>query len=92
MRSSTLALLALASASVFTTGCAIHANERQVGTAAGAVIGGTVGHVLSGGSAIGTVGGAAAGAVIGAEVGAEVGARQSRGGEPRRKPRTRDDD
>lgn len=88
MRSSTLALLALASASVFTTGCAIHANERQVGTAAGAVVGGTVGHVLSGGSAIGTVGGAAAGAVIGAE----VGRKQSRGGDERRKPRQRDDD
>ncbi len=56
-------------ATLFTSGCAIHADERQVGTAAGAVVGGTVGHVLFGGSPIGTIGGAAAGAVLGNEVG-----------------------
>lgn len=58
MRASLAALVALMSASVLSTGCAISANERQVGTAAGAVVGGTVGHVLTGGSALGTVGGA----------------------------------
>jgi osmotically inducible lipoprotein OsmB len=71
MRSSFVSLVTLMTASALTTGCAISANERQVGTAAGAVVGGTVGHVLSGGSGIATVGGAAAGAVIGGELGAQ---------------------
>jgi len=69
MRPSLAALVALIGASILSSGCAISANERQVGTAAGAVVGGTVGHVLTGGSALGTVGGAAAGALIGAEIG-----------------------
>ncbi|MCU0949471.1 MAG: glycine zipper 2TM domain-containing protein [Burkholderiaceae bacterium] len=87
MRSSFHALIVLATASVL-SGCAIHANERQVGTAAGAVVGGTVGHVLSDGSAIGTVGGAAAGAVLGGEIGRKN--ERARDGE--RKPRNKRDD
>jgi len=80
MRSSLFAAMAVAAAAALSSGCAISANERQVGTAAGAVVGGTVGHVLTGGSALGTVGGAAAGAVIGGELG------------ERKKPRSRKDD
>ncbi len=71
MRSSFLSLITLMTASALTTGCAISANERQVGTAAGAVVGGTVGHMLSGGSTLATAGGAAAGALIGSELGAQ---------------------
>jgi len=69
---------ALLVASVLATGCAIHADERQVGTAAGAAVGGTVGHVLSGGSALGTIGGAVAGAVLGGEVGDRSRKKKSR--------------
>ena len=50
------------------TGCGTNPTNAQVGTAAGAVLGGVAGNAVFGGT-LGTVGGAAAGAVIGNEVG-----------------------
>ncbi|KAF1048113.1 glycine zipper 2TM domain-containing protein [Xylophilus sp.] len=50
------------------TGCAYPPNNQQIGTGAGAVLGGVAGHAIFGGTA-GAVGGAAAGALIGNEVG-----------------------
>ena len=58
---STAAALAL-------TGCASNPSNQQIGTGAGAVLGGVAGHAIFGGTA-GAVGGAAAGALIGNEVG-----------------------
>ena len=49
-------------------GCSTSPTNAQIGTGAGAVIGGVTGNALFG-STLGTVGGAAAGAVIGNEVG-----------------------
>jgi len=54
----TLALVAL-----LATGCTW--NNRDTGTAAGAVVGGVAGNVLTGGSAAGTIGGAAVGGLVG---------------------------
>lgn len=54
---------------LISAGCASYQpSNQQIGTAAGAVVGGAAGHVLFG-NLLGTVGGAAAGAVIGNEVG-----------------------
>ena len=50
------------------TGCSSDPTRQQMGTAAGAVVGGVVGNAVLGGP-LGTLGGAAAGAVIGNEVG-----------------------
>ncbi|MCZ8256448.1 MAG: glycine zipper 2TM domain-containing protein [Polaromonas sp.] len=50
------------------TGCASRPTNAQIGTAAGAVVGGVAGNVLLGGP-LATIGGAAAGALIGNEVG-----------------------
>ncbi|WP_092126682.1 glycine zipper 2TM domain-containing protein [Polaromonas sp. YR568] len=50
------------------TGCANRPTNAQIGTAAGAVVGGVAGNVLLGGP-LATIGGAAAGALIGNEVG-----------------------
>jgi osmotically inducible lipoprotein OsmB len=62
--------LALACAAVtLSSGCAIVLDERQVGTATGAVVGGAVGHTVTGGSTVGTIGGAAIGAVLGSDIG-----------------------
>ncbi|MGV8804945.1 MAG: glycine zipper 2TM domain-containing protein [Polaromonas sp.] len=61
--------LSLAAATLITlTGCGTNPTNAQVGTAAGAVLGGVAGNAVFGGT-LGTVGGAAAGAVIGNEVG-----------------------
>ena len=61
--------LSVAAAALITlTGCGTNPTNAQVGTAAGAVLGGVAGNALFGGT-LGTVGGAAAGAVIGNEVG-----------------------
>jgi osmotically inducible lipoprotein OsmB len=49
-------------------GCSTSPTNAQIGTGAGAVIGGVAGNALFG-NTLGTVGGAAAGAVIGNEVG-----------------------
>jgi osmotically inducible lipoprotein OsmB len=49
-------------------GCSTSPTNAQIGTGAGAVIGGVAGNAVFG-NTIGTVGGAAAGAVIGNEVG-----------------------
>jgi osmotically inducible lipoprotein OsmB len=49
-------------------GCSTSPTNAQIGTGAGAVIGGVAGNAVFG-STLGTVGGAAAGAVIGNEVG-----------------------
>jgi osmotically inducible lipoprotein OsmB len=57
----TVALMALA-------GCSTPPTNAQIGTGAGAVIGGAAGNAVFG-NTIGTVGGAAAGALIGNEVG-----------------------
>lgn len=50
------------------TACGTNPTNAQVGTAAGAVLGGVAGNAVFGGT-LGTVGGAAAGALIGNEVG-----------------------
>ena len=61
--------LSVAAATLLTlTGCGTNPTNAQVGTAAGAVLGGVAGNAVFGGT-LGTVGGAAAGAVIGNEVG-----------------------
>ena len=57
-----------AAALIALTGCGTNPTNAQVGTAAGAVLGGVAGNAVFGGT-LGTVGGAAAGAVIGNEVG-----------------------
>lgn len=49
-------------------GCATSPTNAQIGTGAGAVLGGVAGNALFG-NTVGTVGGAAAGALIGNEVG-----------------------
>jgi len=49
-------------------GCGTSPSNAQIGTGAGAVLGGVAGNAVFG-STLGTVGGAAAGAVIGNEVG-----------------------
>ncbi|HEY0200839.1 MAG TPA: glycine zipper domain-containing protein [Burkholderiaceae bacterium] len=49
-------------------GCASDPSSAQIGTGAGAVLGGVAGDAVFGG-AVGTIGGAAAGAVIGNELG-----------------------
>ena len=49
-------------------GCATGPTNAQIGTGAGAVLGGVAGNALFG-NTVGTVGGAAAGALIGNEVG-----------------------
>ncbi|MDB5932131.1 MAG: 17 kDa surface antigen [Polaromonas sp.] len=57
-----------AAALIGLTGCSTRPTNAQVGTAAGAVLGGVAGNAVFGGT-LGTVGGAAAGALIGNEVG-----------------------
>jgi osmotically inducible lipoprotein OsmB len=62
-------LMSVAAASLIAlTGCSTNPTNAQIGTAAGAVIGGVAGSAVFGGP-IGTLGGAAAGAVIGNEIG-----------------------
>lgn len=48
--------------------CSSNPTKAQIGTGAGAVVGGVAGNAIFG-STLGTVGGAAAGALIGNEVG-----------------------
>jgi osmotically inducible lipoprotein OsmB len=50
------------------SGCSTSPTNAQIGTGAGAVVGGVAGNAVFG-STLGTVGGAAAGALIGNEVG-----------------------
>ena len=62
-------LMSAAAASLIAlTGCGTNPTNAQIGTGAGAVLGGVAGSALFGGT-LGTVGGAAAGALIGNEVG-----------------------
>ncbi len=49
-------------------GCSSNPSNAQIGTGAGAVLGGVAGNAVLGGT-LGTVGGAAAGALIGNEIG-----------------------
>ncbi|MFT4192670.1 MAG: glycine zipper domain-containing protein [Comamonas sp.] len=49
-------------------GCGSNPSSQQIGTGAGAVLGGVAGNAIFGGT-IGTVGGAAAGALVGNELG-----------------------
>lgn len=48
--------------------CDTNPTREQIGTGAGAAIGGVAGNVLTDGSTLGTIGGAAAGGVVGNEV------------------------
>ena len=62
-------LISVAVAALITmAGCGTSPTNAQIGTGAGAVIGGVAGNAVFG-STLGTVGGAAAGALIGNEVG-----------------------
>ena len=62
-------LIPVAVAAMLTlAGCGTSPTNAQIGTRAGAVIGGVAGNAVFG-STLGTVGGAAAGALIGNEVG-----------------------
>ena len=62
-------LIPVAVAAMLTlAGCSTSPTNAQIGTGAGAVIGGVAGNAVFG-STLGTVGGAAAGALIGNEVG-----------------------
>jgi osmotically inducible lipoprotein OsmB len=62
-------LISAAAAALLTlSGCSTSPTNAQIGTGAGAVIGGVAGNAVFG-STLGTVGGAAAGAVIGNEIG-----------------------
>ena len=62
-------LMSVAAASLIAlTGCGTNPTNAQIGTGAGAVLGGVAGNAVCGGT-LGTVGGAAAGALIGNEVG-----------------------
>ncbi len=67
MKIRSIILAGSAAAAMALTGCAGTSNQ-QIGTGAGAVLGGVAGHALFGGTA-GAVGGAAAGALVGNEVG-----------------------
>ena len=58
----------LTAAAIGLGGCASNPTSAQVGTGAGAVIGGVAGSAIFGGTLV-TVGGAAAGALLGHEVG-----------------------
>ncbi len=74
----TLTCTGLAAVALFTlSGCAHHPSRSQIGTGAGAVVGGVAGNALFG-STLGTVGGAAAGALIGNELGKDSGGRRHR--------------
>lgn len=66
----TTALIASAAAAVLlaVAGCGSNPTSQQIGTGAGAVLGGAAGNAVFGGT-LGTVGGAAAGALIGNELG-----------------------
>lgn len=62
-------LISAAAVSVIAlAGCGTNPTNAQIGTGAGAVLGGVAGNAVFGGT-LGTVGGAAAGALIGNEVG-----------------------
>lgn len=50
------------------TACDTNPTREQIGTGAGAAVGGIAGHVLTDGSTLGTIGGAAAGGVVGNEM------------------------
>ena len=70
-----LTLTTLCAAAIGLGGCASNPSSAQVGTGAGAVIGGVAGNAIFGGT-LGTVGGAAAGALIGHEIGEDRDQRQ----------------
>ena len=61
-------LTAAAASLIALSGCGTNPTHSQIGTGAGAVLGGVAGNAVFG-STLGTVGGAAAGALIGNEVG-----------------------
>lgn len=62
-------------AGLLLSGCSTPPTNGQIGTVAGAVVGGVAGHALIGGP-LATVGGAAAGALLGHEVGRSTGRRR----------------
>ena len=64
----TFLIAASCTAALSLGGCSSNPSNAQIGTGAGAVLGGVVGNAVFGGT-LGTVGGAAAGALIGNEVG-----------------------
>lgn len=64
----TVFLAGAAAAIIALSGCSSNPSSQQIGTGAGAVLGGAAGNAVFGGTA-GTVGGAAAGALIGNELG-----------------------
>lgn len=71
----TLTLATSLAAALALGGCASNPTNAQIGTGAGAVVGGVAGNALFGG-AVGTIGGAAAGALIGNEIGKDRDQRQ----------------
>ena len=64
----TLLIAASCTAALSLGACSSNPTNAQIGTGAGAVLGGVAGNAIFGGT-LGTVGGAAAGAVVGNEVG-----------------------
>lgn len=58
-------------------GCASNPSNAQIGTGAGAVLGGVAGNAILGGT-LGTVGGAAAGALVGNKIGEDRDRNQGR--------------
>jgi osmotically inducible lipoprotein OsmB len=63
-----LAPAAVVAAAIALSGCASNPSRQDMGTVAGAVVGGVTGSVLTGGSTFGTVGGAVAGGYVGREL------------------------
>ncbi len=63
-----LAPAAVVAAAIAMSGCASNPSRQDMGTVAGAVVGGVTGSVLTGGSTFGTVGGAVAGGYVGREL------------------------
>ncbi len=70
--------IAASCAAALTLGaCSSNPTSAQIGTGAGAAVGGVAGNAIFGGT-LGTVGGAAAGALIGNEVGKNRDEKQGR--------------
>jgi len=59
---------AVIAAGIASAGCASNPSRQDLGTVAGAVVGGVTGSALTGGSTFGTVGGAVAGGYVGREL------------------------
>lgn len=63
-----LSVLGGVAMAVSVAACDTNPTREQIGTGAGAAVGGIAGHVLTDGSTLGTIGGAAAGGVVGNEM------------------------